>query len=220
LKYLTKYFKLTDDDLMPGGKYQNYSDLFSFPTPGVASLEDKPQPPLPHPDLEGSRSIFSVMTQKDVMLIYPYHSYEYVLRFIREAAKDQAVIAIKISLYRVATNSLIVEALKDAAKNGKEVTAFVEIKARFDEEQNLFWAGELERAGVKVLYSFPGLKVHCKLCIVTRMERDEKKRYCYLASGNFNEKTATTYSDIGFFTTDPRITKEVKEVFQILGRKE
>ncbi len=220
LKYLSKYFKLSADDLIPGGKYHNFSDLMSFPNPGIPALENKPQPPLVHRDLKDARTIFSVISQKDVVLFYPYQTYDYVLQFISQAAKDQAVIAIKITLYRVASNSKIVEALKDAAKNGKEVTAFVEIKARFDEEQNLYWAGELERAGVKVLYSFPGLKVHCKLCIVTRMERGEKKRYCYLASGNFNEKTATLYSDVGLFTTDIRLTKEVKEVFQILGRKE
>jgi polyphosphate kinase len=220
LKYLSKYFKLTEDDLLPGGRYHNFSDLMSFPNLGIAALENKPQPPLAHRDFETGRSIFSIMSEKDVMLFYPYQKYDYVLQFLREAAKDKLTIAIKITLYRVASKSEIVEALKDAAKNGKEVTVFVEIKARFDEEQNLFWAGELERAGVKVLYSFPGLKVHCKLCIVTRMERGEKKRYCYLGSGNFNEKTATVYSDIGLFTTDTRLTKEVKEVFQILGRKE
>ncbi|MFI5263080.1 MAG: polyphosphate kinase 1, partial [Candidatus Kapaibacterium sp.] len=220
LKYLSKYFKLSDDDLIPGGRYHNFSDLMSFPNPGIASLENKPQPPLAHRDLKDARTIFPIMSQKDIVLFYPYEAYDYVIQFISQAAKDAAVIAIKITLYRVASNSKVVEALKEAAKNGKEVTAFVEIKARFDEEQNLYWAGELERAGVKVLYSFPGLKVHCKLCIVTRMERGEKKRYCYLASGNFNEKTATLYSDIGLFTTDLRITKEVKEVFQILGRKE
>ncbi len=220
LKYLSKYFKLSSDDLIPGGRYHNFSDLMSFPNPGIPSLENKLQPPLAHSDLKDARTIFPVMSQKDIMLFYPYQTYDYVLQFINQAAKDAAVIAIKITLYRVASNSKVVEALKDAAKNGKEVTAFVEIKARFDEEQNLYWAGELERAGVKVLYSFPGLKVHCKLCIVTRMERGEKKRYCYLASGNFNEKTATLYSDVGLLTTDPRITKEVKEVFQILGRKE
>ena len=220
LKYLSKYFKLAEDDLIPGGKYHNFSDLMSFPNPGIPSLENKPQPPLAHRDLKDARSIFPVMAQKDILLFYPYQTYDYVLQFINQAAKDQAVIAIKITLYRVANNSQVVEALKNAAKNGKEVTAFVEIKARFDEEQNLYWAGELERSGVKVLYSFPGLKVHCKLCIVTRMERGEKKRYCYLGSGNFNEKTAVLYSDVGLFTTDQRITKEVKEVFQILGRKE
>lgn len=220
LKYLSKYFRLSDDDLLPGGRYHNFSDFMSFPNPGIASLENKPQPPVAHQDLKNARSIFSVIAQKDVLLFYPYQTYDYVLQFLKEAGKDAAVIAIKITLYRVASKSEIVEALKDAAKNGKEVTAFVELKARFDEEQNLYWAGELERAGVKVLYSFPGLKVHCKLCIVTRVEKSEKKRYCYLGSGNFNEKTATLYSDVGLFTTDPRLTKEVKEVFQILGREE
>ncbi|MEI8135174.1 MAG: polyphosphate kinase 1 [bacterium] len=220
LKYFSKYFKLSDDDLIRGGRYHNFSDFMGFPNPGITGLENKPQPPLQHRDFAESRSLFPVIAQKDVLLFYPYQTYDYVLQFINQAAKDPSVIAIKITLYRVASNSKVVAALKEAAKNGKEVTAFVEIKARFDEEQNLFWAGELERSGVKVLYSFPGLKVHCKLCIVTRLERGEKMRYCYLASGNFNEKTSTIYSDIALFTADSRITKEVKEVFQILGRKE
>jgi polyphosphate kinase len=220
LKRLAKFFKLTEDDMIPGGRYHNFSDLMSFPNPGIPALENKPLVTLSHNDLVNAKTIFSAIENKEVLLIYPYQSYDYVIRFLREAAADASVIALKITLYRVANNSEIVEALKEAAKNGIEVTAFVEIKARFDEERNLFWAGELERAGIRVLYSFPGLKVHSKMCIVTRMVGGEKKRYCYLATGNFNEKTAKLYSDFGFFTTDPRLTKEVKEVFQILGRKE
>ncbi|HYM20165.1 MAG TPA: polyphosphate kinase 1 [Candidatus Kapabacteria bacterium] len=220
LKTLAKFFKLTDDDMIPGGRYHNFSDLMNFPNPGNPALEVKPLPLLSHADLKDAKSIFSVIEDKEILLIYPYQTYDYVIRFLKEAASDPAVIAVKITLYRVANNSEVVEALKEAAKKGIEVTAFVEIKARFDEERNLFWAGELERAGIRVLYSFPGLKVHSKMCIVTKMVAGEKKRYCYLATGNFNEKTAKLYSDFGFFTTDPRLTKEVKEVFQILGRKE
>ncbi|MBS1904948.1 MAG: polyphosphate kinase 1 [Bacteroidetes bacterium] len=220
IRYLAKKFKLTEDDLIPGGRYHNFSDLMSFPNPGIASLENKPLPTLACTEFADATTIVSAIESRDVLVTYPYQSYEYVVRFIREAAADASVIAVKITLYRVANNSEVVEALKECAKAGKEVTAFVEIKARFDEERNLFWAGELERGGVRVLYSFPGLKVHGKMCIVTRMIAGEKKRYCYLATGNFNEKTAKLYGDFGFFTTDPRITKEVKEVFQILGRKE
>jgi len=120
----------------------------------------------------------------------------------------------------VATNSAVVEALKEASENGKNVTAFIEVKARFDEESNLFWAGELERAGVNVLYSFPGLKVHAKLLIITRVEKEVRKRYAYVATGNFNEKTATLYTDLGLFTANEKLTKEINEVFRVLSRKE
>ncbi|HET9136230.1 MAG TPA: polyphosphate kinase 1 [Candidatus Kapabacteria bacterium] len=220
LKAFAKIFKLIDEDLIPGGRYHNFSDLMHFPNPGIPSLFDKPLPPLTHSDFKDASSVFKVMEEKDVLLMYPYQTYDYVLKFLQEAASDPSVIAVKIALYRVADNSKIVEILKEAVKAGKDVTAFVEIKARFDEERNLFWAGELERSGVRVLYSFPGLKVHSKMCIVTKMVNGEKKRYCYLGTGNFNEKTAKLYCDFGLFTTDVRITKEVKEVFQILGRKE
>ena len=221
LLLLEKFLRLQHEDLLAGGRYHNYSDLMTFPKPeNVAGLENKPQPPLRIKELDDAKKIHYVIRQKDVLLHYPYESYDYVIRFLQEAAKDAKVLAIKISLYRVANNSQIVEALKDAARSGKAVTAFVELKARFDEESNFFWAGELERAGVKVLYSFPGLKVHCKLCVVTRMENNQKKRYVYLGTGNFNEETAKVYTDFGFFTCHEEIAKEANEVFRILGKKE
>ncbi len=220
LETFAKLFKLTEDDMIPGGRYHNFSDLMSFPNPGITALENKPLPLLSHADLKDKKSLFAAIEENDVLLTYPYQSYDYLIQFLKEAATDPAVIAVKITLYRVASNSQVIEQLKEAVKAGKEVTAFIEIKARFDEERNLYWAGELERSGIRVLYSFPGLKVHGKLCIVTRQVAGEKKRYCYLSTGNFNEKTATLYTDFGFFTTDPRITKEIKEVFQILNRKE
>ncbi len=220
LKAFSKFFKLSADDLIPGGRYHNFSDLMSFPNPGIPSLENKPLPLLTHHALADAKSIFDVIEKQDVLVMYPYQTYDYVIRFLKEAVDDPTVIMVKITLYRVANNSKVIEALKDLVLAGKEVMAFIEIKARFDEEKNLYWAGELERAGIKVLYSFPGLKVHSKLCIVTKVVDGEKKRYCYLSTGNFNEKTSKLYGDFGFFTTDPRITKEVKEVFQILNRKE
>lgn len=221
LRLLEKFLRLQPDDLLGGGRYANFSDLMTFPKPeNSASLENKPQPPLHIKELDDAKKLHYIIRQKDVMLHYPYHSYDYVLRFLREAAKDANVLAIKITLYRVAHKSLIVEALKEAVRNGKIVTAFVELKARFDEESNFFWAGELERAGVTVLFSFPGLKVHCKLCVITRRENNLKKRYVYLGTGNFNEETAKVYTDFGLFTCNEEIAKEANEVFRILSRKE
>jgi polyphosphate kinase len=220
LAVLAKFLRLSPDDLITGKRYHNFIDFFGFPNPLGASLENKPQPPLHIKELDETRRIHSIVRQKDILLHFPYISYDYVVRFLEEAANDPKVIAIKITLYRIANDSRVVEALKLAARNGKDVTAFIEVKARFDEESNLFWAGELERSGATVLYSFPGLKVHCKLCIVTRLENNQKKRYAYLATGNFNEKTAELYTDLGLFTTHEEITKEVNEVFKILARKE
>jgi polyphosphate kinase len=220
LKAIAALLKLRPNDIIPGGRYHNFSDFVQFPKPDNPKLFDKPLAPLPIKELDEAKRLTSVIAEHDILLHYPYHSYEYVIRFLREAANDANVTTIKITLYRVANNSAVVEALKDAANNGKNVTAFIEVKARFDEESNLFWAAELERAGVTVLYSFPGLKVHAKLLIVTRMERDQKKRYAYLGTGNFNEKTATLYTDFGLFTASEKLTKEVNEVFRILSRKD
>ncbi len=153
------------------------------------------------------------------MLHFPYHSYQPVINWLDEAAIDPFVKSIKISLYRVAADSRIVAALIRAAGFDKQVTAFVELKARFDEESNFRWANELESAGVKVLYSFPGLKVHAKICLIERLEDGRLKTYGFLATGNFNEKTARLYTDLALFTTRPEITDEMQKVFAYL-RKE
>lgn len=220
LKSLVALLKLRPNDLITGGRYHNYSDFFGFPRPENPKLVDKPLPPLPVKEFDEAKRMFPLIAEKDFLLNYPYHSYDYVIRLLREAAKDPNVTTIKITLYRVATKSAVVAALKQAAENGKNVTVFIEVKARFDEESNLFWAGELERAGVNVLYSFPDLKVHAKLLIITRMEKEVRKRYAYMATGNFNEKSATLYTDLGLFTANEKLTKEVNEVFRILSRKE
>ncbi|MFO7446046.1 MAG: polyphosphate kinase 1 [Ignavibacteriaceae bacterium] len=218
LTYLRKALGLKKDDLLPGGRYHNFHDLFSFPNPGLAELEYEPMKPLYCKAMDESNSLFELISKKDILLHYPYQSYDYVLTFLTQAANDPAVKSIKISLYRTAKNSKVIKALIDAAKNGKSVTAFVEVKARFDEELNFQHAEEMEKAGIKVLYSFPGLKVHSKICLVKRDEKSGSKYFAYLATGNFNEKTALIYSDFGFFTANDDITNEVNRVFSILSK--
>jgi polyphosphate kinase len=212
-------FSLSKQDLMPGARYHNFSDLMDFPNPGDPALTYEPLPPLCHRDLDSYPTMFEAIRNKDSVLFYPYQSYDYVIRFLEEAAGDPSVTSIKISLYRVAKNSRIIDAILRAAAKGKSVTAFVELKARFDEESNLHWAEELEKAGVRVLYSFPGLKVHAKLCLVTSQTGDRTVQYAYLSTGNFNERTSKAYTDLGFFTADERLTKEVDRVFEFLGGK-
>lgn len=223
LKMLRKAFSLSEEDFVRGGRYHNSSDFFEFPNPLAPALRSKPLEQLPHNVLESARSLFDPVSRQDILLHYPYQSFGYVLRFLQEAAADPAVNAIKITLYRVAQQSRVVQHLVEAASRGKSVTAFVEIKARFDEALNIRWAEELERAGVKVIYSFPGLKVHGKLCLVSRREREGKrhvtKQYAYLGTGNFNEVTAETYADFGFFTSDDRLTNEVEQLFDYLSGK-
>ncbi|MBX2990449.1 MAG: polyphosphate kinase 1 [Bacteroidetes bacterium] len=216
LLFLQRMFELADDDLIPGSRYHNFSDFFSFPNPKAPSLLYEPMPPLPVFDNEDS--IFRVMQERDTIIHFPYHSYDSVVRFLSEAADDESVRSIKITLYRVARNSKVVGHLLRAANNGKSVTVFVEVKARFDEESNIFWAEELEKAGARVLYSIPNLKVHAKLCLVTREESDGTRRYAYFSTGNFNEAAATQYTDFGFFTSDKRLTNEAEKIFQVLHR--
>ncbi|MCB0634345.1 MAG: polyphosphate kinase 1, partial [Lewinella sp.] len=217
---LKALFKLTKNDMIPGARYHNFNDFFSFPDPtNNAGLHFKDLPPLPHPKLEGAGSIMSVMQKQDVMLHYPYQKYDYVPQLIREAAADPAVRAFRITLYRVAGKSAIVQALLEALRSGKKVMAFIEAKARFDEASNLHWGRELEKAGAKVQYSYPGIKVHTKLLLIEQ-ELEEKTRYfAYLATGNFNEKTARIYCDHGLLTTDKRLGKEVTKVFDVLEGK-
>lgn len=219
LKYLRSCIHSDKDDLIPGGKYHNFNDFFSFPNLGGIHLEYEPLPELPSKILDQNNSMFNAMSEKDILLHYPFQSYNYVIKFIEEAANDDNVTSIYITLYRVASNSKIVQALSKAASKGKKVTAFVEVKARFDEESNFSCAEELQKNGVKVHYSFPGLKVHAKVCLITRIENDVKTYYAYLATGNFNEKTSRIYSDFGLFTKDQRLVKEARKVFNILTKK-
>ncbi len=215
LKYLKSALHLSNEDLIPGGRYHNFSDFFSFPTPGPDSLRYQNLPPVPGKSFSGDTSVFEAISRQDILLHYPYHSYQPVLDFLKAAATDSKVSTIYMTLYRVSSGSQIISNLLLAVQNGIDVTVFVEIKARFDEESNIKWAEELQRAGVHVLYSFPGLKVHAKMCLVKRQDQD----YVYLATGNFNEKTSRIYTDFGLFTCRRSITSEVNKVFSYLKQE-
>ena len=213
---LKSAFDLEDDDLIVGGVYHNFSDFFSFPDFGREDLKYERLPPLPHPVLSGAPSIWDVMTTGDQLLHVPYQSFQPVIDFFEAAASDTGVEEVYATLYRVSSESPIVEALIAASEAGKRTTAFVEVKARFDEEPNISWARRMEEAGVRVLYSRPRIKVHAKMGLAVRREDDRRKLYAYLGTGNFNEKTALVYSDLGLFTCDPLITADVMRVFDML----
>ena len=219
LKYLKETLLLSDEDLYPGAKYHNFSDFFTFPNPGIKALNYPDLKPFKNPEYDAYKSMFEAASVKDFIFYFPYQSYDYVVNAIEEAAIDPYVKSIKITQYRVAKDSKIVNSLIKAAHRGKDVTAFVELKARFDEEINIKSAEEMQKAGVKVLYSLPGLKVHSKIALITRMEAGVPKNYAYLSTGNFNEKTARLYTDYGMFTVNPDITHEVEMVFGYLEGK-
>jgi|SRR5690554_104455 len=220
LKFLRSCIRLNKDDLIPGGKYHNFNDFFSFPEfdKSQSALKYESLPSLKSKIFDRYLSFFEAISQQDILLHFPYQSYDYVINFLNEAADDPEVKAIYITLYRVASGSGVIKALSRAAMNGKKVVAFVEVKARFDEELNFSSAEELQRAGVLVHYSFPGLKVHAKICLITRLENGINKYYAYFSTGNFNEKTAKVYSDYGLFTKDERLTNDAAIVFEILTK--
>ncbi len=166
--------------------------------------------------LTSEDNIFSAIRKRNVLLYHPYDSFQPVISFLREAAKDPQVLAIKQSLYRIGPNSPVVAALLAARENGKQVAVLVELKARFDEENNIVWARALERRGVHVVYGVVGLKTHCKACLVVRREQDGIRRYVHLGTGNYNPVTARIYSDLGYFTCDPEIADDVTDLFNVL----
>ena len=220
LSQLKGAFDLSKHDLIPGARYHNFHDFFAFPDPASKEgLHDPPLPPLPHPGLEAADRITTFLQEQDTVLHFPYQKFDYVPRFIQEAADDPQVKAIKITIYRAAAKSAVVEALLRALANGKAVTVFIEAKARFDEAANLYWGKELEQQGAKVLYSYPGIKVHSKLLLVAREEGGKVRRYAYLGTGNFNEKTARLYCDHALLTADARLTDEVEQIFALLERR-
>ena len=216
LHYLMNVLGVEKLGLFPEGRFHNNFDFFKFPTFGMDHLKDQPLPPMDYPPLANADLIFEPIKAADHLIHVPYHKYEPVIKFFEHAAKDPNVTHIKIIQYRVAPNSRIMEALMNAVKSGKQVYAFIEVKARFDEEANLRWGEQLEKAGIVVRYSFPGLKVHSKLALVRRLEPDGPQLYSYLSTGNFHEVTARIYSDQGLFTADKRITAEVGRIFSFL----
>ncbi len=195
----------------------DYSVFFDLATlPGFKALKDVPWPPQPSPDFPPGQDPFEIIEEKDRMLYHPYQSYDPVVKFIRSAAEDANVIAIKQTLYRTSRDSEIAKALIKAAENGKHVTVVVELKARFDEARNIQWARQMELAGVDVIYGVKGLKTHAKLCIVVRREPTGIRRYVHVATGNYNESTANLYSDVSYFTCDEKIGLDTVHLFNAI----
>lgn len=214
LKILTKKLNLGPDDaIIAGDRYHNLKDLIRFDQPEGARFRYKPLSPILHRDIHQGKSILSVIKKKDLMLYFPYHPFDHFIDLLREASIDPNVTSIDITLYRLARNSSVINALLNAARNGKSVTTVVELQARFDEEANIIWGKKLLDEGVKVIYGVPGLKVHSKLCLITRVKNDVIQRFAAVGTGNFNEETARIYTDHLLLTSDKKITNEVVKAF-------
>lgn len=211
--FVREYFLLREEEMVEGGRYHNLKDLGSLPNPSGKKLTYENWSPVAHPGFNNHRSVFKTIDEKERLLHQPYHSYNYILRFFNEAAIDPFVKEIYVSLYRVAANSHIVNALMSAAKNGKKVTVFVELKARFDEANNLRWSKKMKAAGIKIINSIPGLKVHAKIALIKRQEEKKVKYYSFLATGNFNETTSRFYTDHVFFTSNNEFSLELEQLF-------
>ena len=219
LTYLVAKLDLTAEGLIPGNRYHNFKDFINFPNVGSADLEYPKDSPLPIRDLTAGKSIFAQMAKKDYLIHLPYQSFDYIIHFLREAAIDPKVSEIHITLYRLAENSRVINALINAAKNGKKVNCLLELKARFDEQANIYWTNRLEDEGLTVNYGIPDYKVHSKICLVKRLEKGKNVYYANLATGNFNEKTARLYCDYSLFTTNKEITGELLKLFEGLQKK-
>ncbi|CAN5200871.1 RNA degradosome polyphosphate kinase [soil metagenome] len=216
--FLAAVFDVKLEDMFAGGRYHNLSDLASFPA-FDKKLHYEKRKPIPSLDLLDSGNIFHILSRQDVLLHIPYQSYNPVLSFFNQAAVDADVTDIFITLYRVAVESHIVNALISAAKNGKNVIAFIELKARFDEANNIKWSKVMKEAGVKIIYSLPGIKVHSKIALIKKVKGLQTESYAILSTGNFNEITAQFYTDHVLMTTDPLIIKELQTLFKFLQKK-
>lgn len=218
LKILTKKLKLgPDDTVIPADRYNNFKDFMHFPNPGKRKFYYEALAPIQHRDIPQGKSILSAIKKKDIMLYFPYHPFSHLIDLLREASIDPYVTSIHITLYRLARNSNVINALLNAVRNGKKVTTAVELQARFDEEANILWGKKLMDEGVKVIYGIPGLKVHAKLLLITRIRNDIVKRYAAVGTGNFNEDTANIYCDHLLLTSNLKITNEVYKAFSFLN---
>ncbi len=205
------------DSLIPGGRYHNRRDYMKFPSLGRQDLLYKKINSLPINGLSLQSSIFQDISKKDYLLYAPYHTFSYIVKFLREAALDPKVKTIKITIYRLAKISHVVSSLMNAAKNGKKVTVSIELQARFDEEANINYAEQMEAEGINLLFGVKGLKVHSKICVIERSEGKKLKRYGFISTGNFNESTARIYTDYTLFTSDQRVLKDVNKVFDFFN---
>ena len=221
LNFLVDAFSINREELVPGDKHLNLEDLSKLPNPNPKLLPMVKPKPLLLPGLERKNFMFRRISQRDLMLHYPYHSFNHFMHFLYEAVHDIYTREIMITQYRVAEHSEVINSLIAAAMNGKKVTVFVELKARFDEENNLETAEQMRKAGINIIYSIPGLKVHAKVALVLRYNKqgEQIRSYAYVSTGNFNEQTAKVYSDIGLFTCNQSIVEDMHTLFRVLKKE-
>ena len=214
LKFLLEKLGIENtDSIIPGGRYHNRKDYMGFPSLGRTDLLYATQKPLPIKNISLNDSMFKKVAEKDFLQYTPYHTFAYVIKFLREAALDPKVKTIKITIYRLAKLSHVASALINAAKNGKDVTVQIELRARFDEESNMRYANQMQDEGIKLIFGVPGLKVHSKVCVIERLEAGRLKRYGFISTGNFNGKTAKIYTDYTLFTANKQILKDLSKLF-------
>jgi polyphosphate kinase len=217
LKDLKKRLKISSyDSLISSGPYRNFKDFIGFPNVGRDYLENQVLPALTSKDFSEYDTVFDAITAKDILLHYPYHRFLHVTEFIRQAAFDPSVKHIRLNIYRVASQSRVISSLIDAVDNGKKVTVVVELRARFDEEANIQWSKKMTDAGVQVVFGMHALKIHSKLCVVTREEKGQLINYAHFGTGNFNEKTAKIYTDFSLFTRNQELANEAEAVFTFI----
>jgi polyphosphate kinase len=217
LEMLIKSLNLTSGiNTIAGGKYHNFKDFMKFPDFGNKEFIYSPYKPVDHPSFHKQHSLIKVILEKDVLLHFPYHRFDHVVDLLREAAIDPKVVSIKINIYRVAQNSQVMNALVNAVRNGKDVTVVLELQARFDEENNLFWSERMKEEGAKVLYGPEHLKIHSKLIQIKRIAEKKEQLITYVGTGNFNERSAQVYTDLGLITVNSKIAEEVHQVFHMM----
>lgn len=218
LDVLCKKLKISNyDSLSPGGRYYNFKDFISFPNVGPKYLENKAMPPIECADFEGYGNSFDAIRAQDILLYYPYHTFNHISELVRQASFDPKVVSIKMNIYRVAKDSRLMNSLIDAVHNGKNVVVVVELQARFDEEANIEWSKVLTDAGVHVIFGSPGIKIHSKLLLISRREEKKTVYYAHIGTGNFHEKTARLYTDFSLLTADQNIALEVRKVFSYIA---
>lgn len=216
LKLFIQNLELEDtENIIPGGRYHNFKDFIKFPDFDIKYLRYEKTPTLPHNDMLLQKNIFASLKKNDIMLFTCYQSFDYLIDLLREAAIEKNVLSIKMTIYRAATNSSVMNALINAARNGKKVTVVLELQARFEEEANANWADRLQEEGVKVIFGVPALKVHAKLCLISCLKGVQ---LAVIGTGNFNEVTSKLYSDVLLFTSDQRLTAEVDALFGFFKR--
>lgn len=216
LAFLTRKLKVDEESSIPGGKYHNFRDFIKFPAIGSKELRYHSQVPTRVRNLDRAKSLLNEIEKHDILLSYPYQSFDYVIRLLREAAIDPTVFSIQISLYRIAENSSIAEALSNAVHNGKHVTVVMELRARFMEEHNIHWAQKLKDEGAHVVYGVPNYKVHSKLILISRRRNFKTSHIVHIGTGNFNEDTAKLYCDYSLLTSRKRIASDVIKVFEMI----